>query len=74
MADGENDMKKKIMSLDEIRLAGTEALYEKLGPIGMVRFLQQFETGTGNYTEERSQWLNSLTLDEIIKDVKERKV
>jgi len=39
------------MSLDEIRITGMEVLYEKLGPIGMVRFLQQFETGTGNYTE-----------------------
>ncbi|MGV8121495.1 MAG: hypothetical protein AB2L14_17175 [Candidatus Xenobiia bacterium LiM19] len=63
-------MKKKIMSLDEIRTVGTQALYERLGPVGMVRFLQQFDTGSGDYTEERSQWLSSLTFDEIVKDIK----
>jgi hypothetical protein len=42
-------------TLDEIRRAGVEALRRELGVVGMVRFLQQFETGTGDYTEERRQ-------------------
>jgi hypothetical protein len=42
-------------TLDEIRRAGVEALRRELGVVGMVRFLQQFETGTGDYTEERQQ-------------------
>ena len=42
-------------TLDEIRRAGVEALRRELGVVGMVRFLQQYETGTGNYTEERQQ-------------------
>ena len=29
------------MTLDQIRKLGYEALVEKLGPVGMVRFLQQ---------------------------------
>lgn len=40
-------------TLDEIRRAGVEALRRELGVVGMVRFLQQFETGTGDYTKER---------------------
>lgn len=45
------------MSLDEIRQHGIDALVRELGPVGMIRFLQQFETGKGDYTRERSQWL-----------------
>lgn len=44
-------------TLDEIRRAGVEALRRELGAVGMVRFLQQFETGTGDYTEERRQFV-----------------
>lgn len=42
-------------TLEEIRRAGVEALRRELGVVGMVRFLQQYETGTGDYTEERQQ-------------------
>lgn len=37
----------------EIRTVGMQALKEALGPVGMVRFLQQFDLGHGNYTEEK---------------------
>lgn len=39
--------------MDQIRLAGLKALNWELGPVGMIRFLQQFETGSGDYTKER---------------------
>jgi hypothetical protein len=45
------------MRLEEIRQRGIDALVQELGPVGMVRFLQQFETGRGDYTSERHQWL-----------------
>ena len=62
-------MKSKIMSLDEIRKAGIEALAQTLGPIGMVRFLQQFDTGKGDYTKEREQWLGEMTIGDILKGI-----
>jgi len=37
-----------------IRKRGLEALTKALGPIGMVRFLQQYEGGIGDYTKERN--------------------
>ena len=37
-----------------IRKGGLEALAKALGPIGMVRFLQQYEGGIGDYTKERN--------------------
>jgi len=48
----------------EVRQLGLEALREALGPIGMVRFIQQFETGTGDYTKEKYSQ-EDLSLDEI---------
>ncbi|MFQ6031372.1 MAG: hypothetical protein ACE5K2_00500 [Candidatus Zixiibacteriota bacterium] len=37
-------MSKQTMSLHQIREVGLEALTKALGPVGMVRFLQQFLT------------------------------
>lgn len=45
------------MSMEEIRQRGIDVLAKELGPNGMIRFLQQFETGRGDYTAERHQWL-----------------
>jgi hypothetical protein len=59
-------MTKETMTLEQIRTRGLDALRRELGPAGMVRFLQQFETGKGDYTLERGEWLNELSLDEIV--------
>ncbi len=47
----------RMPTLEEIRRKGLEALVRELGPLGMARFLQQFESGSGDYTVERDQWL-----------------
>lgn len=46
------------MTLEQIRVTGMYVLAQHLGPIGMIRFLQQSETGWGDYTTERHEWLN----------------
>ncbi len=50
-------MRTKTLSPSTVRKIGLEALAKSLGPIGMARFIQQFETGVGDYTKERMQWL-----------------
>jgi hypothetical protein len=50
---------------DEVRQEGLEALRERLGRADMIRFLQQFEPGRGDYAKERHQWMDKLTLEEI---------
>ena len=62
----------KAKTITEIRRDGLEVLAKALGPIGMVRFVQSFDLGRGDYTKERSQWL-SESLDEIFKDIKEKR-
>jgi hypothetical protein len=34
----------------------------------MIRFLQQFDPGKGDYTKEREQWLNEVKIDEVVKE------
>ncbi|GBR77617.1 hypothetical protein RDn1_276 [Candidatus Termititenax dinenymphae] len=51
-------MKGKTINVDfnsplEIRTIGLKALKNTLGVAGMARFIQQYENGIGNYTEEK---------------------
>lgn len=60
-------MRTDKMTPEQIRLTGLEVLSRELGPVGMIRFLHQFETGRGDYSVERHQWLDSLTIEDIAK-------
>jgi hypothetical protein len=53
-----------VNNLSEIRKMGLQALREALGPVGMVRFIQQYENGRGDYTKEKYQQPD-LTVEEI---------
>jgi hypothetical protein len=61
------------MTLHEIRREGVQALLDRLGPAGTVRFLQQYELGRGDYTKERHRWLDGVTIDEVVKDIERRR-
>lgn len=39
----------------EIRNVGIKALQEALGPVGMVKFMQQYDMGYGDYTKEKQE-------------------
>ena len=62
-------MNQQLMTQEEIRLAGIRILGEHMGLIGMIRFLQQTETGHGDYTAERSRLLGDPTIDELFADI-----
>ncbi|WP_230966597.1 hypothetical protein [Nostoc commune] len=57
----------------EIRQLGIEALTKTLGHAGMARFMQQFEIGSGDYTQDRDQILGNPTIDEIFARIEERR-
>ena len=59
-----------MMTLEQIRVNGLKALSRDLGPVGLVRFLQQFETGYGDYTSERHAWLDKHRVREIAEEIK----
>ena len=63
-------MKVNIENPAEVRIAGMLALKKALGPVGTVRFLQQFEQGSGDYTKEK---YNSPepSMDDIIEKLRQ---
>jgi hypothetical protein len=63
----------QIMSMPEIRRAGIEALLERLGPDGTLRFLQQYNPGQGDYTAERHTWIDRTTVEEIERSIRLRR-
>jgi hypothetical protein len=66
-------MNGQTMSLEQIRIAGMEALARELGIVGMVRFLQQFETGHGDYSKDRHKWLYDQDMDIVLKRIREKR-
>ncbi|MDR3243336.1 MAG: hypothetical protein LBT79_01165 [Elusimicrobiota bacterium] len=59
--------------LSYIRRKGFEVLKKELGTAGMVQFINQFESGQGDYTKERHKILKDISIDDIISSIAERK-
>jgi hypothetical protein len=47
-------------NLYQIRQAGIEILNRELGPVAMIRFLQQYQKGYGDYSKERHDWIDKI--------------
>lgn len=65
IADAEN--------LYQIRQTGIEILNRKLGPVAMIRFLQQYEKGYSDYSKERHEWIDNMSVSDIVEQIKTRK-
>jgi len=59
--------------LEQIRQAGLAALDRELGPVGMVRFLQQYETGSGDYSVERHRTLGEQDVRTLAEMIRQRR-
>jgi hypothetical protein len=53
------------MTQNEARERGYAALLKELGPVGYVRFIQQFQAGKGDYSKERHALLDQLGAAEL---------
>jgi hypothetical protein len=56
----------KLKPLSELNHEAIRVLTEHIGLVDTIRFINQFTTGHGNYTEERDALFGHLTLDEIL--------
>ena len=52
------------MTISGIRLRGNKALFDALGPVGFIRYMQQF-VARGDYTQERRKWIDKLDLSDL---------
>lgn len=57
--------------LAEITQEAVKILFQNLGIVNTVRFINQFTIGYGNYTEEREALFGDKSLDEMISEIKQ---
>lgn len=60
-----------VRELEKIRRDGLKALKDKLGVEGMIKFIQMYSDGKGDYTEERREILKNLDKEDLIKYLRE---
>ena len=60
-----------VKDLEKIRQEGLKALKEKLGPVGMIKFIQMYSDGEGDYTKERRKKLTNLEEEDLKKYLRE---
>ena len=58
--------------LAEVTERAIHVLSRDIGVADTMRFLGQFVTGSGNYTEERESLFRDYTLDDILAEVRRR--
>ena len=56
--------------LTDITYQALHVLTKEIGVADTMRFLGQFSTGTGNYTEERAALFDHLSLDEVLSEIR----
>lgn len=66
-------MTTSAVPLTEITLTAIRLLCQEIGVVNTARFLSQFTTGYGNYTEERDQLFGQMTVDEIVAEIKQNR-
>ena len=59
--------------LAEITAQAIRVLCREIGVVNTARFLNQFSTGLGNYTKERSKIIGEPTVDDLIAEIHEAK-
>ena len=57
----------------EVSRIGFAALCDRLGMADAIRFLQQFDLGQGDYTEEREGLFESDTVSSLVQEMKARR-
>lgn len=53
----------------EVYQLGIQTLTDKLGTVGVSRFLNQIEPCTGDYAVERHEWLDKLDMETALREI-----
>lgn len=63
-------MSAQLQPLVQLTKRATDALIKEIGIVDTLRFLSQFRTGTGDYTVERPQLFQGMSVKDIISEIK----
>lgn len=66
-------MKTTTRPISEINRQATHILFKEMGVVETIRFLNQFSVGQGDYTKDRGKWLDKISMDEAIAQIKSGK-
>ncbi len=57
----------------EIQKTAFDVLHKQLGISNLIRFMQQYDKGYGNYTIDRDEWQNNYTVDSLFTEIEANK-
>ena len=63
-------MSESVKTLSELSHEAREVLYSNLGVANTLRFLGQFERGDGDYTKQRAEIQDQLSVAELGKKIR----
>lgn len=66
-------MNATLRPLAELSEEATAILIREMGVVDALRFLSQMRSGSGDYTKDRGEWLNDLSLGEITSAIKSKR-
>jgi hypothetical protein len=66
-------MNATMRPLAEVTERATAILIREMGVVDALRFISQMRPGSGDYTQERGQWLDDLSLDQITSPIKSKR-
>ncbi len=62
-------MKTEARSISEINRQATHILFDEMGVVETIRFLNQFSAGRGDYAKDRGKWLDKTNMDDAIAQI-----
>jgi len=63
-------MQPEFKTPNELNNEAMKILYEKLGAVNTIRFINQFNSGFGDYTAERENIYKEKSVDELVAEIK----
>ena len=63
-------MQSEFKTPNELNNEAMKILYEKLGAVNTIRFINQFNSGFGDYTSERENIYKDKSVDELVSEIK----
>jgi len=66
-------MNLNVNPMFEVNKTATHILFQQMGVVDTIRFLNQFSLGSGDYTQERKRWIDDLTIEDIVSDIKAKR-
>jgi len=61
-----------VKDLETIREKALRAIKEAVGPVGLIKFIQMYSDGEGDYTAERAEKLEKFSREDFHEFLRER--